>query len=114
MKKAILSPLCSALVIPGLGQVINQHLKKGVIMLVAVFVLFAAFTVHIYRIISALIKSDAINTSDPVGIMDKILAENPIGLWLPLVALCILWAYSVIDAFWGGRTADKLDEGGLP
>jgi hypothetical protein len=33
MQKAIMSPLCSGLVIPGLGQIINQDLKKGIIIL---------------------------------------------------------------------------------
>ncbi len=114
MKKAMLSPLCSALVIPGLGQVINQHLKKGVTMLAAVFVFLVVFTVHLYRIISAVMKSGAVKTGDPGVIMDKIMAQDPSGLWLLLAAFCVLWVYSVVDAFLGGRDADKLDEGVLP
>ena len=38
MKKSIISPLCSALIIPGLGQVINNNIKKGLIILGIVFV----------------------------------------------------------------------------
>ena len=114
MKKAIFSPLCSALVIPGLGQVINQHIKKGIIMLAAVFVLLVAFTVHMSRIITAVMKSGAIKTGDPFVIMDKIMAENHSALCPLLAAFCVLWIYSVVDAFFGGRKADKLDQGGLP
>lgn len=114
MKKAILSPLCSALVIPGLGQVINQHIKKGLIMFAVVFVLIVAFSVHLYQIISAVMQSGAIKTGDPDVIMKNVMAEDPSGLWLLLAASCALWIYSVIDAFLGGRKADKLDEGVLP
>jgi TM2 domain-containing membrane protein YozV len=114
MKKAILSPLCSALVIPGLGQVMNQHIKKGVIMLAAVFVFLVAFTVQMYRIITAVMKSGAIKTGDPFLILDKIKAENYSTLYLLLAAFCVLWIYSIVDAFLGGRKADNLDHGGLP
>jgi len=113
MKKAVLSPLCSALVIPGLGQVINQHLKKGVIMLAAVFVMIVMFAVQMYRMISAVIKSGAVNTGDPDVILDKIMEADPSGLYLLLVVFCVLWFYSVIDAFLGGRKADALDKGAL-
>lgn len=109
MKRALLSPLCSALVIPGLGQVINQHIIKGVIMLAAVFGLLVVFTVHMSRIITAIIKSGVIKTADPSVIMDKIMAENHSTLFLLLAVFCILWIYSVVDAFIGGRKADKLD-----
>jgi len=114
MKKATLSPLCSALVIPGLGQIINQHIKKGLVMLTFVFVLLVVFTVYLYQIISAVIKSGAIKTLDPDVIMKNIMAEDPASLWLLLAASCVLWIYSVIDAFLGGRKADKLEEGVLP
>jgi hypothetical protein len=114
MKKAILSPLCSGLVIPGLGQVVNQQVKKGVTMLAVIFVLLALFTVHMYRIITAVIQSGAVKTNDPAVIMDKFAAQDLSGLWLLLGSFCVLWVYSVIDAFLGGRKADKLDQGVLP
>ena len=42
MKKYILSPLCSAFIVPGLGQILNGHMKKGVIILSIVFILIVA------------------------------------------------------------------------
>ena len=113
MKKAILSPLSSALVIPGLGQIINQHIKKGVSILAAVFVLLVLFAVYLYRVISALMISGAIKTGDPAVIIAKIMDEGTSGLSLLLAAFCVLWIYSVIDAFWGGRQADRLEKGVL-
>lgn len=107
MKKAILAPLYSALVIPGLGQIINQDIKKGIIMLACVFVLVIALVVRLYKIISAMINSGAINTLHPDMIMDKIISEGSLTLGLLVAVSLMLWLYSVIDAFIGGLKADK-------
>ncbi len=110
MKKATLSPLCSAFVIPGLGQIINQHLKKGVLILSALFVLFVAFVIRLYGIINAVMKDGTINLQDSDAIMDKLRAEDPSFLCLLLMAFVILWAYSVLDAFLAGRKIDLLEQ----
>jgi len=111
MKKAILSPLCSAFVIPGLGQVINQHLKKGVLILAAVFVFFVVFVIRLYGIINAVMKEGAISLGDTSVIMDKLKAEDPPVLCILLMVFIILWAYSVLDAFLAGWKIDQLGEG---
>ncbi len=110
MKKTILSPLCSAFIIPGIGQVINQHVKKGVVILSAVFVLFLAFVIRLYGIINALMKDGTINLDDPDAIMRKLRAEDPYVLCLLLMAFVILWTYSVLDAFLAGRKLDQLEK----
>ena len=92
----------------------NQHIIKGLIMLAAVFILLIVFTVRMYRIISAVIESGVVSTADPAMIMDRVMAEGPSALYWLFAAFCILWAYSVFDAFWGGREADRREEGGLP
>jgi len=111
MKKAILSPVCSALVIPGLGQVINQHLRKGLLMLAGIFILLVLFTVQLYGLVRAVMNSRAIETGDPAAIMNEMMNQDLSGLYVLLAAFCALWIYSVIDAFLGGIKADKLDEG---
>ena len=106
MKKAALSPLCSAFVIPGLGQVLNQHLRKGVFILATVFVLFVAAIVKLYRIMNTLFMSARADNQGPLSIMERIKAEDLTVLWLLLAAFTILWLYSVIDAFLIGRKID--------
>ena len=111
MKKAILSPLCSALVIPGLGQVVNQHIKKSVLILSGVFVLFVAFVYRLYEIINAVMKDRTINLGDPDAIIDRLKLEDPSALFFLFIAFVILWAYSVLDAFLAGRKIDRLENG---
>ncbi len=110
MKKAALSTLCSALVIPGLGQVLNQHLRKGVLILAAVFVLFIAVIVKLYKIMDDLFMSAKADHSGSLSMMDRIQKEDFAFLWILLAAFTILWLYSVIDAFLEGR---KIDRNGL-
>ena len=110
MKKAALSPICSAFVIPGLGQILNQHLKKGVFILATVFVLFVASIVKLYQIMNTLFMSARGDNPGSLSIMERIEAEDLTVLWLLLAAFTTLWLYSVIDAFLAGR---KIDRNGL-
>ena len=109
MKKAVLAPLCSAFVIPGLGQVINQHIKKGVILLAVDFILIILFTIKMYQIIREVVESEVLNTGEPKMIMEQTLAGDHASLIFLFMAFGLLWLYSVVDAFWGGSKADELE-----
>jgi TM2 domain-containing membrane protein YozV len=111
MQKAILSPLCSGLVIPGLGQIINQDLKKGIIILCAVFALFVAGIVRLLQIIHSVFRSGYTDLSDSQVLMARLGAEDPTMLWVLGVAFTILWIYAVVDAYMGGRKVDQFDAG---
>ncbi len=111
MKKAMLSPLCSAFVIPGLGQVVNQQLKKGVIMLAMVFVLFLTLSYHLYQVLSSIIKPGISDPDEPPMILEKIMSMEYKLLILLTIAFIVLWIYSIIDAFFVGRKQDAIDEG---
>ena len=56
MKKATRSPLCSAFVIPGLGQIINQNVKKGVCLLLSVLILFVLGVIKLVQLISVTLQ----------------------------------------------------------
>ncbi len=107
MKKAIASPLCSGLVIPGLGQIINQDLKKGVCILSLVFILFIAGIIKLYLIMSNTLENMDMNQADPGIIMARLRAEDLSILWCLLMALAVLWLYSVLDAYLSGRKMDQ-------
>lgn len=101
MKKYILSPLCSAVVVPGFGQVLNHKIKKGVIMMVLTFILFISATIKLTMLILSEIKNsdvDAINNL----LEFKLSGQNLTGLWVLLVLLAILWLYSIVDALIDG------------
>ena len=112
MKKAILSPLCSALVIPGLGQIINQHLKKGSGILFAVFILFVAGIVLLIRLINAVQKAEMINLSHSPSTIERLRAADYSAFWYLVVAFGVIWLYSVLDAYVIGRKLDQNGKGG--
>jgi len=105
VKKTVLSPLCSALVIPGLGQILNQDLKKGAFILMLVFVLFLGAVTKLYVIIRALVKTFK-TRPDPATVMDRLGSEDLSALWILLAAFALLWLYSVVDAYRVGKKAD--------
>jgi len=107
MQKAIVSPLCSGLVIPGLGQIINQDLKKGIIILCAVFALFVAGIIRLFQIINSVFRSGHTDLSDPQALMARLGTEDMTLLWFLGVAFAILWIYAVADAYVGGRKMDQ-------
>ncbi len=111
MQKAIMSPLCSGLVIPGLGQIINQELKKGIIILCAVFALFVAGTVRLLQIVHSVFRSGYTDISDPQALMARLGAEDMTLLWVLGVVFAILWIYAVVDAYVGGKKMDQLEAG---
>ena len=110
MKKSVLAPLCSALVIPGLGQVINQHIKKGIILLAADFVFIILFTIEIYQIVREVAESEVLNSGEPEMIMERTLGGDHTTLIFIFMVFGVLWLYSVVDAFLGGRKADELED----
>jgi len=110
MKKAIASTLCSAFVIPGLGQVINQDLKKGVCILAAVFVLFLSGLIAMYLRIDSLIETEDIPATDLTVIVDHLRKADFSLLWFLVAAFVSLWLYSVVDAFVRGRKLDQTGE----
>lgn len=106
MKKAVLSPLCSAFVIPGLGQVINQQLKKGVFILAVVFIFILAFSVELYRLTSSVLRHGLINDKATGTLLERILAQDYSSLTLIAAGFAVLWVYAVVDALIGGIKAD--------
>jgi hypothetical protein len=110
MKKAILSTLCSAFVIPGLGQIINQDLKKGVSILAATFILFIAALINLYRIISGAMKMRYRATHDSGSIIERLGPEDFSALWILLGLFAVIWLYSIVDAFLKGRKIDKINK----
>ena len=111
MKKAVVSPLCSGLVIPGLGQIINQDLKKGIILLAAVFLLFVMGIIKLVYLIHSVFRTGSVDLSDPEMIMAKLRAEDPSMLWYMAAVFVIIWFFSVVDAYLGGKKIDKSEEG---
>ena len=102
----MLSPLCSGLVIPGLGQVINEQLKKAFCMLAIVFVFILALSFELYQLTRTVLKSGLSNIQRPETLMDRIMAQDLTTLVLLVAGFAVLWIYSIFDALIGGIKAD--------
>ncbi len=109
MRQSILAPLCSALVIPGLGQILNQQLKKGIYILGAVFVLFIIGVYKLAQMAYGLLGQME-TRSDPQSVIDQLGGEDTLTLCILLGAFAMLWIYSVLDACLVGLKIDR--EGG--
>ena len=107
MKKMILSPLCSALVIPGLGQVINGNLKKGLAILAMVFLLFLGGTVNLIFIIRSYLNHPEILSRSSGGISETLHIEDFSSLLYYIIPFAMLWVYSVIEAFWTAKKQER-------
>ena len=108
MKRAVISPLLSGLVIPGLGQLVNRQVGKGALLVAAASLLFMAtlgFTLH--KITQAAIALDGYNGPDKFGALRaQLLKEGTIWLWVLGGLMAALWIYAVYDAWQGGRARD--------
>jgi TM2 domain-containing membrane protein YozV len=111
MKKQILSALCSGLVVPGLGQILNRHIKKGIALLAIVFILFIIETIQLAILGTTLLEDQALYQLDTVEIMQRLQDANLSVLWILVGIFAIVWLYSVLDAFWGARTLNNKRKG---
>lgn len=108
MKQSILAPLCSALVLPGLGQIINRQLIKGFALMGALTLLFLATLTKLFLDLSA-VMGRVMGPDLQFGREQwaEVLAgmrQQDLTVLYILVALgAALWAYSIFDAYIYGR-----------
>lgn len=108
MRRAIISPILSGLVIPGLGQLVNRQVGKGAFMVAAASLLFMAtlgFALH--KITQAVIALEGYAGPDKIGALRAQLAkEGTVWLWVLGGLMAALWIYGIYDAWQGGRARD--------
>ena len=112
MKKYIVSPLCSAFIVPGLGQIINQNLKKGLSILSIVFVLFVAGTIKLAFTIKSLFQGSETIRLNSTTLGERLQGEDFTLLWALAILFGVVWVYSVVDAFWSGKKMENQEESG--
>ena len=114
MRKYIISPLCSAFIVPGLGQIINQNFRKGLSLLFVVFVLFVAGTIKLAFTIRSLFQGAEITTLNSATVVERLHGEDFRLLWVLLILFGLVWLYSVIDAFWTAKKIEGQRQGDVP
>jgi len=107
MKQYILSTLSSALIVPGLGQVLNRQTKKGLVIMAVVFIFTIGGIIKLASLIMQLLPR--LNQEEITGavIAEKLDEMDFSTIWFVLAVLLIMWLYSVIDAFITGRRLES-------
>lgn len=107
MKKYILAPLCSAVLVPGMGQVINQHRKKGLALMGVIFLLLIAATFEFFKMIQPVLDPLEWTESGLPGAMRQMHTGDFSRLRIIFILSLVLWLYSIIDAFIYGLKLEK-------
>jgi len=109
MKKHIKSSLCSAFIVPGLGQVLNNRILKGLILMALVFILIIAITVNIiFLIIVRIPYVQAEDLENIYKMISKAILQGDLTtFWILIGISAILWIYSIVDAFIEGLKIEK-------
>lgn len=106
-KRYILSAIASALIVPGLGQFMNGQVKKAIILMSLVFILFVSGAFQLVGMVLKILRGlnpDVINEKIIAG---KLQNMDISALRYILIALMIIWIYSIIDAFISGRKLEN-------
>jgi hypothetical protein len=108
MRNAILAPLLSAFVLPGLGQVINRQVVKGLILMGLSMLLFLCVLVKVLLDLSAVIgqvmgPSLGLGIEDWPRVLEGLRAGDLMLLYVLVALAAMVWAYGVVDAFLVGR-----------
>lgn len=112
MKHAIVSPLLSAFVLPGLGQIINRQVIKGLALMGGITVIFLGLVVKVFldlsRVTGELMTADLTLPPDASAKFWVLIRQQDLTLMYVFLALgLILWVYGIIDALIVGRRIDR-------
>ena len=111
MKKYLISPLCSALVVPGLGQIINGQTKKGILILAIVFILIIAVTIDMALTIQSILTVTDISKLTTHNLLMQLRKADFSSLSYLIIASGALWVYALLDALWVGIKLERGIEG---
>ena len=107
MKKYISAPFCSAFIVPGLGQIINEQLKKGLLLIGLVFILLVAVTFKLAVVINRLMANIDLANINLKEITEKMASEDLSLISILSLCFAVIWIYSIVDAFWFGWKIER-------
>ncbi len=107
MKQSIRAPLCSIFV-PGLGQMLNRQLIKGIILNGVLTAIFIGIVLKILFDLSAsmgeVMGTDLSFSSDQWPLVIDHIRNRDLSLLYILIGLGTgIWIFSIVDAFIHGR-----------
>ncbi|MBW1667084.1 MAG: hypothetical protein JRJ66_03305 [Deltaproteobacteria bacterium] len=102
------------MIIPGLGQILNHNLKKGIILLTLVFLLFLGSAIKVALLVKKIINQPGIPSGGEEFFVERLRAETFSSLRYIIFAFLALWLYSVVDAFLTGKKMESQKRGDSP
>lgn len=120
MRSSVKGALLSGLVYPGLGQIVQRHYIRGVIMIVMTSWCLYQILLKVLRQVMGLLEGIsgaeiAISTDDIVGLIIELMPDvkGPSYGFLILV-LVVCWLASVTDAFLAGKSIEADENQSAP
>jgi hypothetical protein len=116
LKQSILAPLLSAVILPGLGQVTNRRLIKGLILMGLSALLFLALIIKAAFDFTAVLNDIA--GMDPTGeslvplVLRGMKERDLTSLYVMVAIGAAVWMYAIVDAAIDGRRIDLIRTGG--
>jgi hypothetical protein len=113
LKKTVLAPLLSALVLPGLGQVINRQFRKAGILIAIVSLLFLSLIFKLLfdlnKVFISLPPEALEKNPHPFATVANTLSQSDkTWLLILLLLLLVVWIYGIWDAFITARKAPQV------
>lgn len=97
MKLNIKAAFLSALVLPGLGQIVNGKKVKGLILIAIVNIYILVALALVFRGFGNLFLAAGSGAADPFAVLEEV-KKNTSGSRLMLASFVGVWLYAVIDA----------------
>ena len=99
MKKYIISTFCSAVIVPGMGQVLNGQIKKGLIHMGIVFVIILALAIKLIKMVLNILPGLDLDKIRVEAILEKIDFTDYTVIRVISYIFLVFWIYSIFDAF---------------
>jgi diadenosine tetraphosphate (Ap4A) HIT family hydrolase/TM2 domain-containing membrane protein YozV len=102
--------LLSGLVWPGLGQIANGQLAKGITLVVLVLAVAAWLVLRLASVVTASVTADATSFDifQAYDLATQIQQKNAGTLSGAVLVLLAIWVYAIVDAYWCGRKLGAL------
>jgi diadenosine tetraphosphate (Ap4A) HIT family hydrolase/TM2 domain-containing membrane protein YozV len=97
--------LLSGLVWPGLGQIANGQLAKGIALVVLVLAVAAWLVLRLVSVVTASVPADAssFDIFQAYDLATQIQQQNAGILSGAVLVLLVIWVFGIVDAYWCGR-----------
>ncbi|MEW5913356.1 MAG: hypothetical protein AB1814_12420 [Thermodesulfobacteriota bacterium] len=109
MRRSVVAPLLSALVIPGLGQIVNRQVAKGALLVAASSLLFmVGLGVTFHQVSKAVLALEGQAPVDKwAALRAQLISQGTTWLWVLFALLAVLWLFAVVDAWRWGKRRDQ-------